>query len=77
MQRFYNREKEIALLKSIEKKSLKTAQMTFVIGRRRIGKTALLTSVFSKKDSLYFFIEKKMKHYFARNSQKKFKTNLA
>jgi len=59
MHKFYNREKEIALLKSIKEKSLKTAQMTFIVGRRRIGKTALLTSVFSEKDSLYFFVEKK------------------
>jgi len=59
MQKFYNREKEIALLGSIEKKSLETAQMTFVVGRRRIGKTELLTCVFSKKIFLYFFVEKK------------------
>ena len=59
MQKFYNREKEIALLETLPKKSLKTAQMTFVVGRRRIGKTALLTSVFSGKDYLYFFVEKK------------------
>ena len=64
MEKFYNREKEIALLESIAEKSLKTAQMTFVVGRRRIGKTALLTGVFEPnvregKKSLYFFIEKK------------------
>ena len=56
---FYNRENEIALLEDIEKKSLKNAQMTIVVGRRRIGKTALLTHVFGKKNALYFFIEKK------------------
>jgi AAA+ ATPase superfamily predicted ATPase len=59
MLKFYNRENEIALLKSIEQKSRKSAQMTFVVGRRRIGKTALLTSVFSQKKSIYFFVEKK------------------
>ena len=59
MQRFYNRKKEIALLESIERKSLDKAQMTFIVGRRRIGKTTLLTNVFSNKYSLYFFVSKK------------------
>jgi AAA+ ATPase superfamily predicted ATPase len=59
MLKFYNREKEIVLLESIEQKSLKTAQMTFVVGRRRIGKTALLSNVFAEKEALYFFVEKK------------------
>ena len=59
MNKFYNREREISLLKDIEKKSLRTAQMTFVVGRRRIGKTALLRSVFAGEETLYFFVEKK------------------
>jgi len=59
MFKFYNREKEIALLENIEQKSHKMAQMTFVVGRRRIGKTALLTNAFIGKDNLYFFVEKK------------------
>ncbi|MDR0799687.1 MAG: ATP-binding protein [Dysgonamonadaceae bacterium] len=57
--KFYNREKETALLKKIEQQSMSTAQMTFVVGRRRIGKTSLLTSVFAEKQALYFFVEKK------------------
>lgn len=59
MLKFYNREKETALLENIERRSQETAQMTFVVGRRRIGKTALLTTVFAKKTTLYFFVEKK------------------
>ncbi|GHV58741.1 ATPase [Bacteroidia bacterium] len=59
MLKFYNREKEIALLTKIEQKSQETAQMTFVVGRRRIGKTALLTQAFAGKSVLYFFVEKK------------------
>ena len=59
MFKFYNREKETALLETIEQKSLETAQMTFVVGRRRIGKTSLLTNVFAKKKALYFFVERK------------------
>lgn len=59
MQKFYNREMESTLLKSVEQKARKSAQMTFVVGRRRIGKTLLLTTAFSVSEALYFFIEKK------------------
>ncbi len=59
MLHFYNREKERVLLERIAQKSLHTAQMTFVVGRRRVGKTALLLHTFSNTDTLYFFIEKK------------------
>ncbi|MDR1739453.1 MAG: AAA family ATPase [Bacteroidales bacterium] len=59
MLKFYNREKETALLKKIKRQSLQAAQMTFVVGRRRIGKTSLLTNIFSDRKSLYFFVEKK------------------
>jgi AAA+ ATPase superfamily predicted ATPase len=59
MLKFYNREIEGELLEKIEQKSLETAQMTFVTGRRRIGKTSLLTHVFAAKKALYFFVEKK------------------
>ena len=34
--KFYNREKELSLLQKIEERSKQTAQMTFVVGRRRI-----------------------------------------
>jgi len=59
MLKFYNREKEISLLKNIEQKSLETAQMTFVVGRRRIGKTSLLSIAYSQQKAVYFFVEKK------------------
>ena len=57
--RFYNREKEIALLQKIEKKSEQSAQMTFVLGRRRIGKTSLLVKVSYSHAYIYFFVAKK------------------
>jgi AAA+ ATPase superfamily predicted ATPase len=59
MLKFYDREKEMALLESIRQKSANTAQMTFVVGRRRIGKTSLLVSSFTDKKVVYFFVEKK------------------
>lgn len=59
MMKFYNREKEMTLLKKIGQKSEETAQMTFVVGRRRIGKTSLLVNSFTGKKTVYFFVEKK------------------
>ena len=59
MLKFYNREKEIALLEKIQQNSLESAQMIMVVGRRRIGKTALLSTTFQGKEALYFFVEKK------------------
>ena len=59
MLKFYNREKEIEQLYKIEQLTEHIAQMTFVIGRRRIGKTALLKEAFGEKSMLYFFVEKK------------------
>ena len=57
--KFYNRESELALLDRIENRSVDTAQMTFVVGRRRIGKTSLLIKATEKQNILYFFISKK------------------
>lgn len=57
--KFYNRESEVALLNKIEKKSHSSAQMTFIVGRRRIGKTSLLVKAFEQKTHLYFFVAKK------------------
>jgi len=57
--KFYNRENELTLLATIEKLSCHQAQMTFVVGRRRIGKTSLLVKATENKEVLYFFIAKK------------------
>ena len=57
--KFYNREKEIQLLQKIEKLSKETAQMTFVTGRRRIGKTNLLVKASENKEMIYLFVTKK------------------
>jgi len=57
---FYNREAEIETLRKIEENSNHFAQMTLLIGRRRIGKTTLLKNTFaSSKTVLYFFVAKK------------------
>ena len=57
--KFYNRERELEKLQSIQRKSEKTAQFTYVVGRRRIGKTSLLLKSCADKTFLYFFISRK------------------
>jgi AAA+ ATPase superfamily predicted ATPase len=56
--KFYDRKKELSFLEKVREKSLTSAQMMFLVGRRRIGKTSLLHHCFGE-DCIYFFIEKK------------------
>ena len=57
--RFYDRTTEISTLQSIEQASSESAQMTMMIGRRRVGKTTLLKNAFKSAPFLYFFVAKK------------------
>ena len=60
---FYNREKEIARLKEIQKQSGISAQFTVITGRRRIGKTQLLLHAVSGQPTLYFFVARKAESF--------------
>lgn len=58
--KFYNREKELAFLKSIKERTKTEAQMTVVVGRGRIGKTSLLKKAVENEDTaLYLFVTRK------------------
>ncbi len=58
--KFYDRENELQLLGLIKERSATKAQMTIVVGRRRIGKTSLLRkSVENDATALYFFVNRK------------------
>jgi len=57
--RFYNRKDELRYFNEIWKNSKKSAQMTMVVGRRRIGKTVLLKKVIENKPSVYLFVSRK------------------
>ncbi|MBN7811563.1 ATP-binding protein [Algoriphagus sp. H41] len=57
--RFYNRENELDLLQKIRERSAHSAQMTVVIGRRRIGKTSLLKKDMEGSPAIYLFVAKK------------------
>ncbi|MCK5511082.1 ATP-binding protein [Candidatus Parcubacteria bacterium] len=58
--KFYNRKNELKKLQEINQLAKKRAQMTVITGRRRVGKTELISQFLKKKDNcFYFFVEKK------------------
>ncbi|MFD2554726.1 ATP-binding protein [Sphingobacterium tabacisoli] len=57
--KFYNRENELLQLRKIEDRSTHVAQMTFMVGRRRIGKTSLLLKAYEDTQHIYLFVAKK------------------
>lgn len=57
--KFYDRTAEMAALQEAEQASAETAQMTMMVGRRRVGKTTLLKNAFKSVPFLYFFVAKK------------------
>lgn len=56
---FYDRKQELEVLREIETMSAESAQMTMMVGRRRVGKTTLLRNAFVTTPVLYFFIGRK------------------
>jgi len=57
--KFYNRENELKILKKADRLKSQQSIMTMIIGRRRVGKTALVLQKFSDDVKLYFFLSKK------------------
>ena len=67
--RFYNRDTDLDMLNEIQKNSLANAQMTVVIGRRRIGKTKLLFKATEGQPTLYFFVARKTENLLCQDFQ--------
>ena len=57
--RFFDREREIGVLRTIRQQALSVAQFTVLTGRRRIGKTSLVFHAYQDQPFLYFFVSKK------------------
>jgi AAA+ ATPase superfamily predicted ATPase len=57
--RFYYRQKETQFFNNIWINSANSAQMTLVVGRRRIGKTVLLKKVIEDIPAVYLFVSRK------------------
>jgi len=56
---FIDRENELKLLEGIRKRSEKSATMTVITGRRRIGKTTLTLKAFEGHPFIYLFVVRK------------------
>ncbi|MDD6553518.1 MAG: ATP-binding protein [Prevotellaceae bacterium] len=67
--KFYDRKEEMDLLLRNEQQSREHATFTVLMGRRRIGKTTLLTHVFSGKDMAYLFVSRDSEALLCRKFQ--------
>jgi len=56
--KFFDREREIELLRNIERRSHDVAQFTVVTGRRRVGKTSLVLKAVENAKSAYLFVDR-------------------
>jgi AAA+ ATPase superfamily predicted ATPase len=75
--KFYDRKDEIKTLQDIEKQSKKNAQLTIVMGRRRVGKTELLKQSFAVTPVIYFFVEKKTESLLCEEFVQEIQTSLS
>lgn len=56
---FYDRKTELKVLRDTREQASQRGRMTFIVGRRRVGKTRLIREAFSPEDLVYFFVAKK------------------
>ena len=56
--KFYDRTNELQILADIEKQSVKSSTFTVLTGRRRVGKTSLITHAMDGKTYAYLFVTK-------------------
>ena len=68
--KFYDRETELAILKKNYKQSAQRSMLTVMMGRRRIGKTTLLTKITdSNEPLLYLYVSKDNERVLTRKFQ--------
>lgn len=68
--KFYDREKELAILQANEQQSFESAVFTVLMGRRRIGKTSLITHALKDKEYAYLFVTKDSEALLCQNFQR-------
>ena len=68
--RFYDREKEIEILRKNWERSLNRSLFTVMTGRRRIGKTALLLKIEQEQKMLYLYVSKDNERVLVEKFQK-------
>lgn len=67
--KFYDREQEIRIIKENERLASKNAMFTVLMGRRRVGKTTLLTTALDGCDYAYLFVSKDSEAVLCRKFQ--------
>ena len=73
--KFYGRSEQLARLQEIQKRSHQRGQMTVVSGRRRIGKTRLITESLRDARPLYFFITRESERLLCRKFSRQVETH--
>lgn len=68
--KFYDREQEIGILRKNWEQSANRSLFTVLMGRRRIGKTALLMKVEAEQNMLYLYVSKDNEHVLVEKFQK-------
>ena len=74
--RFYDREQELRLLTDIERQSHSSATFTVLMGRRRVGKTALIMRSLQGVDNAYLFVSKDSEAMLCSKFQEALETQL-
>lgn len=67
---FYDRTNELAILQENERQSYENAVFTVLMGRRRVGKTSLITKAMEGKEYAYLFMSKDSEALLCQNFQR-------
>ena len=67
---FYDREPELDILRQNEQQANRSAVFTVLTGRRRVGKTSLITRSLEGKDYAYLFVSHDSEAILCRKFQK-------
>ncbi len=68
--KFYDRANELAILQDNEQQSFGNAMFTVLMGRRRVGKTSLITQSLEGKEYAYLFVSKDSEALLCQTFQK-------
>ena len=68
--KFYNRVNELSIIRENEKQSYDSAMFMVLTGRRRVGKTSLVTKAMEGKEYAYLFVSKSSESLLCQNFQR-------
>ena len=74
--KFYDRKHELALLQESASQSFESAVFTVLTGRRRVGKTSLITQSLADEEFAYLFVSKDSEALLCQSFQKELETQL-